>query len=106
MKNEEEESSCHFLLKRTYYCEVQPDFCKVESLELQWDGWWSRRIKWEENEEEEEKEEKEEEEREEKEETEEKDEKDGKEETTASHSDRDTARDVDCGNSKDIGVWS
>ena len=37
-KNEEEESSCHFLLKRTYYCEVQPDFCKVESLELQWDG--------------------------------------------------------------------
>ena len=37
-KNEEVESSCHFLLKRTYDSEVQSDFGKVEGLELQLDG--------------------------------------------------------------------
>ena len=36
--NEVEESSCHFLLKRTYDSEVQSDFGKVEGLELQLDG--------------------------------------------------------------------
>ena len=35
---EEEESSCHFLLKRTYDSEVQSDLGKVEGFELQWDG--------------------------------------------------------------------
>ena len=32
--NEVEESSCHFLLKRTYDSEVQSDFGKVEGFEL------------------------------------------------------------------------
>ena len=35
---EEEESSCHFLLKSTYDSEVQSDFGKVEGFEVQWDG--------------------------------------------------------------------